>query len=118
MLDDSNEPVRKSSKVEMPRETNGDINALLSAAEKLLKVYPVDSDNVQAEIDLIRHKYSNIEQSISLLENEVEMQRQQLDALTTGRDYDDDISEVVIVSDALLDKEEAEIRVLEAQLGR
>lgn len=136
---ETNEPTKKTSKtinnraateiLRQRQDSNGpDVNVLLAAAEQLLQVYPVDSDTVQAEIDLIRHKYTTIGQSIQHLERDVEIQRRKLDALATGRDYNEDEDEddapgleQSIVTEEMIDLEEQEIKRLEAlieQKGR
>lgn len=118
-------PATDILKSKIDSTTAPDVDTLLAAAEQLLHVYPVDSESIQAEVDLIRHKYMTIKQSIASLESDVDIQRRKLDALASGREYNEDddydedaekmsgTQEVLEVTDEMLAAEEEEIRRLE-----
>ncbi|BFZ57163.1 hypothetical protein PYCC9005_004214 [Savitreella phatthalungensis] len=107
------------------RDREADPELLLQACEKLLDIYPVDRDGVQAQVDLIRHKVFSCRNKISQLESEVERQRSQLDQQSSGRRGQDEQAQVAAgfastpqkITQEMIDREENEIRQLEKALA-
>lgn len=86
-------PASTASEVLKSRDAN--IDAILSAIEKVNQIYPVDVDQVTTQVDLMRHKYGNLVDSIAGLERDVEAQRRRLDQLSSGREYSTEEDEMM-----------------------
>jgi hypothetical protein len=91
------------------------LSALLACVEKLLLLYP--AQGVQAQVDMMRHKYARLTESIAALEDDFVWQQKELDSQHQARDQER-LPEPIVghITEDMIRQEEEEVRALEAQI--